>query len=148
MITATSEATLGSSKNELGNENNSFGGESSISHPQPTEDHHVDEDIEMRDTASVTQMLCTEQNIMWRTSSSSSLERRLADRTLWGYIDPRTEWPEWQEVLCNEDIDAVLAARRARNRQLGKWLDQCFSKRRKLRSTAALRFPIGGSRWK
>ena len=128
MITATSEATLGSSKNEKGNENNSFGGERSVSHVQNTEDHYVDEDIEMRDTATVTQILCTEPNIMWRTSSSSSLEKRLADKTLWGHIDPRTEWPEWQEVVCDEDIDAVLAARRARNRQLGKWLEVLFQK--------------------
>src|SRR5580700_6250506 len=56
----------------------------------------------------------TESQTMQRTSPSSSLEERLADKTRWCHFNPRTEWHEWQKIVCDEDIDAVLAARRAK----------------------------------
>jgi hypothetical protein len=119
MIVATSEATFRSSNNEKGEETNRAGGGNGISHSPTYEERRADEDPEMLD-ASPAQIRCTESRTMQRTSSSS-LEERLDDKTRWGHFDPRTEWPEWQEVVCGEDIDAVLVARRARNRQLGKW---------------------------
>lgn len=112
MISATSE------NNEKGDENDEYGGEPSVGPVQNVEEQLVDRDVEMHDTGHVGQTPSTEPTIIQRMSSS--LENRLADKTLWGHIDPRAEWPEWQEVVCDEDIDAMLAARRARNRQLGK----------------------------
>lgn len=90
-----------------------------MSHVQNIEEQLVD-GAEMPDIDKVTQSLCTEPTIMQKTSWSSSLEKRQADITLWGHIDPRTEWLEWPQVVSDEDIDAVLAARRAHNRQLGE----------------------------
>lgn len=116
IIAATSEATFGSSNNEKGDEDYTSVGEISIIHHQTFEDRHI-EDNDQPDTDSITRPGCTESRT--RTLSSSSLERRLADKSLWGYIDPRTEWPECEEVICDEDIDDLLAARRAQNRQLG-----------------------------
>lgn len=123
LIAATSEATLGTSNNEGDERNISFCAQT-INHPQTSEDRHVEEDFEMPNTDSVIQTLRTEPMTMRKTPSSSSLEERLADKMRWGHIDPRTEWPEWQEAVCEEDLDAMLAARRAHNRQLGKWLEK------------------------
>jgi hypothetical protein len=133
LIAATSETTLGSLNNGKGDENSMPGCVRRISHAQASEDRQVDEDVEMSDTGSVTQTLRTEPKVMRRTSSLSSRGKRLADRRLWGHIDPRTEWPESQEVVCDERMDIELAARRARNRQLGKCLEKRYFKRRKLR---------------
>jgi hypothetical protein len=119
MVATASESTLGSSNNGKGEESNRPGGENSISHPQAFEERHEDEDLVMPDAGPTTEVYCTESRTT-RKTLSSSLEERLADKMRWGHLDPRTEWYEWQEVVCNEDIDAVLAARRARNRQLGK----------------------------
>jgi hypothetical protein len=111
---------LGNSNNEKGDENSPSCDRRSMNHVQNVEEQLVDEDVEMPDIDKVTQPLCTEPTIMRKTSSSSSLEKRLADITLWGHIDPRTEWLEWPQVVSDEDIDAVLAARRAHSRQLGE----------------------------
>jgi hypothetical protein len=125
LIAATSKATLGTLNNSKGDENISSASGQTINHLQPSEDRHVDEGVVMSDIGPVPQTLCTKSKTM-RRSSSSSVEKRLADKTRWGHFNPRTQWHEWQEVICDEDMDAVLAARRARNRQLGKWLEKCY----------------------
>jgi hypothetical protein len=106
---------LGNSNNEKGDENSPSCDRRSMSHVQNVGELLVDEAVEMPDIDKV-----KEPTIMRKTSSSSSLEKRLADITMWGHIDPRTEWLEWPQVVSDEDIDAVLVARRAHNRQLGE----------------------------
>ncbi len=139
-IAATSEATLGTSNREQKNENNSSGNKQTRNHVQTSKDCQVDGDVEILEITSLSQALNNEPRIM-RMSSTSDFEKRITDKTQWGHIDPRTEWPEWPQVVCDEDMDAVLAARRARNRQLGKWLEKCPTNRPKLTNASTTEIP-------
>ena len=116
----SSETRWGNSNYERQDTTNKSSCRRSIIPVQNVEEQLEKEDFETPDMDLATQSLSGGQALLRRGLLSSSLKKVLTDETLWGHIDPRTEWPEWKEVACDEGIDAMLAARRARNRQLGK----------------------------
>ncbi len=118
-VTAANKTTFGALSNREGDKSKHFRSGQATCYAQTPESCHINENVTILETTLPTRISSTKLRAIERKLSLPAFERKSADKKLWGHIDPRIDWPELPREVPEEEIDSVLAARRAHNRQLG-----------------------------